>query len=90
MRIRPAHYTIKTAWLRSWVVESSLDFVNWTEIDLKTDNEDFKPLVPKKASFSVQKSAECRFIRLTQTGTRLNGDDCLSICATESFGTILE
>jgi hypothetical protein len=29
MRVRPAHYTIRTAYLKSWVVESSLDFVNW-------------------------------------------------------------
>jgi hypothetical protein len=42
MRVRPSRYTIKAAYLKSWVVESSLDFVNWTEIDRKTDNEDFK------------------------------------------------
>jgi hypothetical protein len=42
------------------------------------------------ASFSVSKSADCRFIRLTQTGRRHGGGDDLSIYAFEVFGTLLE
>jgi hypothetical protein len=77
------------------VVESSLDFVNWIEIDRKTDNEDFKSGT-ETASFAVSKSAECRFIRLTQTGLNHvgdawhDGDDLLYIEAVEFFGTLLE
>jgi uncharacterized coiled-coil protein SlyX len=43
MRVRPTHYTIKSYCLKSWVVESSLDGEAWTEIDRKTNNEDFNP-----------------------------------------------
>jgi hypothetical protein len=70
------------------VVESSLDGEAWTEIDRKTDNEDF--IGWRTASFAVSKSAECRFVRLTQTGKRHCGDDTLYITAFEFFGTLLE
>jgi hypothetical protein len=90
MRVRPTHYTIESQWLKSWVVEGSLDFVNWTEIDRKRDNQDFCWGL-NMASFSVSKSAECRFIRLTQTGERhRHEDDVLAICVFEFFGTLLE
>jgi hypothetical protein len=88
MRVRPAHYTIRCVNLKSWVIEGSLDFVNWTEIDRKTDNEDFK--VWGTAWFGVSKSAECRFIRLTETGKRHWPDDYLWIQTFEIFGTLLE
>jgi hypothetical protein len=41
MRVRPIHYTIRAAVLKSWVVEGSLDGESWTELDRQTDNEDF-------------------------------------------------
>jgi hypothetical protein len=112
MRLRPTHYTIKCYGLKSWVVEGSLDFTNWTEIDRKTNNENFKSLdshttftsdfgeyLWKTASFAVSNWAECRFIRLTQTGKShfftTQGfthyeDDQLAILAFEFFGTLLE
>jgi hypothetical protein len=90
MRVRPTHYTIRSYWLKSWVIESSLDGEGWTEIDRKTNNQDFKAHAWETASFAVSKSAECRFIRLTQTGKRHYPDDCLSISAFELFGTLLE
>jgi hypothetical protein len=67
MRVRPTHYTIRTFLLKSWVVEGSLDSVNWTEIDRQMSNNDFQRGWGI-ASFAVSNSAECRFIRLTQTG----------------------
>jgi hypothetical protein len=88
MRVRPTHYTIKGYCLKSWVIESSLDGEAWTEIDRKTDTQDFKDW--KTASFAVSKSAECGFIRLTQTGKRRDGQDDLCIKAFEVFGTLLE
>jgi hypothetical protein len=89
MRVRPTHYTIKTWKLKSWVAGGSLDFVNWTEIDRKTDNHAFQ-YGWGMASFAVAKSAECRFVRLTQTGKNHIGDDCLYIRSFELFGTLLE
>jgi hypothetical protein len=61
LRARPTHYTIRRRLLRSWVLETSLDYVNWTEIDRKADNRDFGG--SETASFSVSNSGECRFIR---------------------------
>jgi hypothetical protein len=91
MRVRPTHYTIDASWLKSWVVESSLDGEAWTEIDRKTDNQDFKKVSwTMTASFAVSNSAECRFIRLTQTGERHCADHLLRIEAVEVFGTLLE
>jgi hypothetical protein len=89
MRFRLTHYAIKSSRLKSWVVEGSLDFVNWTEIDRKADNEDFKGGWAT-ALFAVSNSAECRFIRLTQTGKRHSFDDYLVIGAFEIFGILLE
>jgi uncharacterized coiled-coil protein SlyX len=88
MRLRPTHYTIKSYQLKSWVVESSLDAEEWTEIDRKTDSEDFKGW--ETVSFAVSNSAQCRFIRLTQTGNNQSGNNCLYIRGFEFFGTLLQ
>jgi hypothetical protein len=94
LRVRPTHYTIKTDSLKSWVVESSPEAVGWcgpstwTQIDRKTNNTDFKN--DWVASFAVSNSAECRFIRLTQTDKNHFGGDFLVIYAIEVFGALLE
>jgi hypothetical protein len=88
MRVRPTHYTIKGAWLKSWVVEGSLDGSSWTEIDRQTDNQDFCDW--NTASFAVSKPAEFRFIRLTQTDKNHRGYDWLILRAVEFFGTLSE
>jgi hypothetical protein len=85
MRVRPTRYTIKAFYLKSWVVEGSLEVEAWTDIDWKTENEEFY-----LATFAVSNSAECRFIRLTQTGMNRDGEDKLAILAFELFGTLLE
>jgi hypothetical protein len=88
MRVRPTHYTIKTQYLKSWVVEGSLDGTSWTEIDRQTDNQDFADW--NRASFAVLNQAEFRFIRLTQTDKTHRGQDYLSLGAVEFFGTLSE
>jgi hypothetical protein len=75
--------------MKSWLIESSLDGVTWTEIDRKTDNTDLKD-TPYIASFAVENSAESRFVRLTQTGKNHQGKDWLGMVAFEFFGTLLE
>jgi hypothetical protein len=85
MRLSPNHYTIRSGgYLMSWVVGSSVDGVNWSEIDRQTGN------TVNQASFAVSKSGESRFIRLTQTGKNHGGNDNLLIHAFEVFGTLLE
>jgi uncharacterized coiled-coil protein SlyX len=88
MRLRPTHYTGKSGYpaLKSWLIESSLDGKAWIEIDRKPNNYDF----PGTASFAVSKLAECRFIRLTQTGKNREGTDSLQLRAIEFFGSLIE
>jgi hypothetical protein len=90
MRVHPTHYTIRSWGLKSWKIESSLDGVAWIVIDRKVNYGYFKTLSWQTASFAVWNSAECRFIRLTQTGKNQNGKDDLSLRAFEVFGTLLE
>jgi hypothetical protein len=75
--------------LKSWVIESSLDGKVWTELDRKINNNDLKEW-PYAASYPVSDSTEFRFIRLTQTGNNLCGDDRLIIRYFEVFGNFLE
>jgi hypothetical protein len=89
MRVRPTHYTIKAFRLQSWVVQRSMDGKAWKEIDRKTNSWDFR-LGWAMASFAVSKLAECRFIRLTQTGKRYDANGYLSMKAFEFFGTLVE
>jgi hypothetical protein len=88
MRVRPTRYTIKTTWMKSWVLEASMDGRRWVEIDVQTNNQDFLTFM-NTASFFVANPMNCQFIRLTQTEAhrRLDG---LLLCAVEFFGTLTE
>jgi hypothetical protein len=89
MRVHPTtHYTIWAWYLKSWVVEGSLDGSSWTEIDRQTSKQDFEYC--STASFPVSNPAEFRFIRLTQTDKDHGGDDELLVRAVEFFGTLSE
>jgi hypothetical protein len=74
--------------LKSWVIENSLDFINWTEIDRKRDNSDLQK--DGTASFAVSNSAQCRSVRLSPAGDRRNPNDQLVIRAVEFFGILFE
>jgi hypothetical protein len=89
LRVRPTHDIVKSTRLKSWIVESSLDSVTWTTIDRRMNNTDLK-VSSSGASFAVSNSAECRFIRLTQTDKNHRLDDYLMISAFEIFGTLLQ
>jgi hypothetical protein len=91
-RIVPTHYSIRTfaaspqgAHLKSWVIESSIDGVNWREIDRQTDSTVLAQSCAVR-SFPVSDSAECRFIRLTQTGPNHKNLHTLVFRAFEVFG----
>jgi hypothetical protein len=89
IRIRPTHYTMEARALKSWVVEGSLDGANWTEMDRRTDNRNFK-LAWRGASFAVANPVECRFIRLTATDNRPTDGDHLLLLAVEFFGRLAQ
>jgi hypothetical protein len=88
-RVRLFHYTIWSKWLKSWVIEGSMDGLNWAEVDRRTENDDLK-VSPNIASFALANPMECTFIRLTQTGESRPGGDQLRIWGVEFFGAILE
>jgi hypothetical protein len=67
MPVSPRHYTMSACGLTSWVVEVSLDGIRWTEIDRRISTLEFKLGWPT-ASFEAIRTAECRFIPVTQTG----------------------
>jgi hypothetical protein len=91
MRLRPTHYTVKADYLKSWVVEGSVDGKNWAEIDRQTDNQDFKDASTSIAvSFAVRVSREFRFIRLTQIDENHWGGDQLVLYGVEFFGALSE
>jgi hypothetical protein len=92
LRIRPTRYSIRSGCAsspKSWVVESSIDGVNWILIESQTRNKD---LVAKYAvgTYEVDDSRECRFIRLTQTDKNQSADDLLVLSGFEVFGTLIE
>jgi hypothetical protein len=90
MRIPLSRYSIQTGdKLKTWVLEGSLNGENWTEIDHQPDNQDFANGL-NTASFAVSNRAEFRFIRLTQTGKRHDGNHWLSLAAVEMFGALYE
>jgi hypothetical protein len=87
-RVSPIQYTIWTQSLKSWVLEGSVNGVDWVEIDQHTDEQMFKSA--QKASFPVAARVECRYIRLTQTGKNHNNGNFLSLRGVEFFGTLFE
>jgi hypothetical protein len=86
--VRPTRYEIWALYLKSWVVEGSMNGESWTEIDRQTNNQNFKKW--NAASFAVSNPADCRFIRLTQTDKNHRGNDQLAVLALEFFGTLSE
>jgi hypothetical protein len=89
MRLRPTHYTLKAGAPKSWVVEGSVFGASWTEIDRRTDNQDFGQRLVT-VSFPVSKPEQFRFIRLTQTDKRHYNDHHLYLSAVEFFGALSE
>jgi hypothetical protein len=87
--IRPTHYTIRSSrdkYLKSWLVEGSMDGKKWTELDQRKNDTHLKGNFAVQ-TFDVKSPVECRFVRLTQTGKNHSESNCLSFCALEIFGT---
>jgi hypothetical protein len=89
IRVRPFHYTLKNSFMRSWVVERSLNGVNWVEIDRHAGQIEENKWIGCD-TFPVSNSGQCRFIRLTQTDTNYIGNTELSLGGFEVFGTLSE
>jgi hypothetical protein len=103
-RVRPTHYTMIAPIVRSWDLEASEDGETWILIDHQVDNPDFDDScldddewfqtiwIPASYALSIPhwSAAAFRYIRLTQTDDRPNGDNVLALIAVEFFGTFEE
>jgi hypothetical protein len=89
MRIRPTQYTVEAKYLKSWVLEGSLDGVSWTEMNRQAFNWDFENRW-NRASFTVSAPMECRFVRLTQINQNHRAHLDLVLRAVEFFGALFE
>jgi hypothetical protein len=83
--VRPTHYSFSSD-AKSWILEGSMDAMNWTEIDWRTEVD--WPKDSGVRSFAVSHSIDCRYARLTQTDTNRRGNDVLSLHSFEVFGSI--
>jgi hypothetical protein len=91
--VRPTHYSISSSghFLRSWVVEGSIDNVNWNELDRhEGDPEISSNHQIGTFAIPVYHDVDYRFIRLRQTGQNAGGSDYLRIVALELFGYLIE
>jgi hypothetical protein len=62
--VRPTYYTIRSVYLKSWVVESSRDGADWIEFDRKWKNEDFKAGWARLLFHPIKSDRQnCLFIR---------------------------
>jgi hypothetical protein len=89
-RVRPTHYTITSYYLKSWIVEGSVDGTTWTEMDRRQNNQDFRALEWNTKTFAFARPLECKFIRLTQIEKNHSDRDFLILSLVEFFGTLSE
>jgi hypothetical protein len=87
-RVQITNFTIRSSWLKSWIVEASLDGTTWARIDKQTCSREFESW--NTASFAALGAVECRYVRITQTAVNWNDENFLCLKAFEIFGTILE
>jgi hypothetical protein len=92
-QVRPTHYSIhahsNNHYLRSWTLEGSVDGSSWISLADEKNNSTTNS-TRRIGTFSVEKSAACRFIRLRQTGKSAYGNDYLILYAFEIFGELIE
>jgi hypothetical protein len=91
LRVKPTHYSIhahsNNYYLRSWVLEGSLDKSEWIELDHQENNTTTSSAHPI-GTFPISSSVECRYVRLRQTGKNARGTDHLILFAFEIFGQL--
>jgi hypothetical protein len=92
-RVQPTHYSIhaysSNYFLRSWIIEGSLNNSEWISLDERTNNTEADSSHPI-VTFTISRSMKCRFIRLRQTGVNQNGNHYLILFAFEVFGHLTE
>jgi hypothetical protein len=74
---------------RSWIIEGSLDGMNWMILDEKQDNNELRESDVWR-SFAIGNQASVHQIRLRQTGLNHGGDHRVALSGFEIFGTLVE
>jgi hypothetical protein len=91
--VRLTHYSFhphsNNAYLRSWIVEGSLDGSNWSVLDRRENNDEVSSTHPI-GTFTISQSNESRFLRFHQIGTNDDGSDWLILYPFELFGQLIE
>jgi hypothetical protein len=95
LRIIPTGYSIlswsvnwaDTCYLRSWVIETSIDGQAWSEVDRRSTGSNLKG--GSVQSFTIANGQECRFIRIRQTGNTEGGWNHLLVSSWEIFGSLI-
>ncbi|OHT17275.1 F5/8 type C domain containing protein [Tritrichomonas foetus] len=89
-------YTLKTpnsspGWnhLKSWVIEGSIDGIEWVEMDSRNDNFDLNGN-SKIATYHCQNPHKVRLIRLRQTGKNHRNADDIQLTNIEFFGRVTD
>jgi hypothetical protein len=75
--------------LRSWLVETSVNGVDWTTVDYQDTNSDLNGKNLTRL-FAVKQTGECRLVRLVNIGRNHAGTDEMCVSAFELFGTVIE
>jgi hypothetical protein len=83
------HAHSNSYYLRSWVLEGSVDGSSWVCLAEQKDNATTHSEHPI-GTFAVSGSSKYRFLRLRQTGKNYRGDDLLILFAFEIFGQLSE
>jgi hypothetical protein len=95
MVIEPTHYSICShsvtnyVHLKNWVIEASIDWNSWAELD-RHDNNNHLNGSNAAATFPISHSASVRTIRLRQTCQNHRGSNSLDMTALEVFGSLIE
>jgi hypothetical protein len=97
MTLKPNAYAIRSSYCgfkgggnpKSWVIETSMDGEIWREIDRRMDSNELngKNLVQ---GYAIEKSEECRYIRMKLIDKNHYGSSRLVISSFEVFGTLYE
>jgi hypothetical protein len=87
-RVQPTGYNLHASFLRSWVLEGSMDGKTWSARDRQTNSRKFRG--QRTGSFGFSNKREFRFLRLTQTDTNSILKQHLLLHRVEFFGTLTE
>jgi hypothetical protein len=88
LRLSLTFYTMRTCFLRQWVVEGSVDGTTWMELSRVLEGD--CALDTWMVTFAAYDQTPYRYIRLTQTGKNSLRTDVLNLGFCEFFGTLSE